>query len=781
MAATPMDPTESSESPADTLPLMSPPDPAGGDAVRHVGPYRLLRLLGDGGMGEVWLAEQIEPVKRRVALKIIKPGMETKQVVARFEAERQALALMDHPAIAKVLDGGATSEGRAYFVMEYIAGIPITEFCDAHRLTIEDRLLLLIEVCGGVQHAHQKAIIHRDLKPSNILVTEVDGRAQPKIIDFGVAKAIAHRLTEKTLFTEAGMLIGTPEYMSPEQAAFTVQDIDTRTDVYALGVILYELLTGCLPFPSAELRSVGYDELLRRLREVEPPRPSVQASTHAGCEMAPSKRELADVETLRRRLRGDLDAITMKALEKDRARRYGAASDLAADLEHYLRQEPVVARPPSRTYKLRKYARRYSLLLMGTAAVVGSITVGGVVATISLVQTRRARAEEARQRALAEARLRAAQDYADRLFSEVVPRMEGLPGGATELRSKFISESSAFLGKLGVGLEDDPRLKWLAARLEYSLAFLEGYQIAGTAPTNSPDAIEHAEHVQTLLSSLPEDFPSPLERLLLEFRVEDLLETAHSEEGRGDLALQDADHLRSIAEAMPTEPERHLHLRAAQDRRAAALRDLGRYPEAIAIWNDLLQDLEAEDARRPGQPGTRLGLEVCHHALSGSLARVNDLPGAIGHAQAALRLANELLDGNEVRTVLEAGMTSVDLGGLYLLTGRVAKGEKLIDAGVERLSAVRAKEPGNELGLSSSAASLSDVGHRAFSVAAERSGLTPAVRRRLVQRATRHWKECRALLEQRSRAAPPASRTPGTPDCGGADLETALRMVRAGS
>jgi tetratricopeptide (TPR) repeat protein len=728
-------------------------------------------------MGEVWLAEQLEPVKRRVALKIIKPGMETKQVVARFEAERQALALMDHPAIAKVLDGGSTSEGRAYFVMEYIAGVRITDFCDVHRLTIEERLRLLIEVCGGVQHAHQKAVIHRDLKPSNILVTEVDGRAQPKIIDFGVAKAIAHRLTEKTLFTEVGFVVGTPEYMSPEQAELNVQDVDTRTDVYALGVILYELITGRLPFPSDELRSVSYDELRRRLREVEPPRPSVQARTDPDSTAAANKRGIADVSTLPRRLHGDLDAITMKALEKDRARRYGAASELAADLERHLRHEPVVARPASRMYKLRKYARRHALLLLGTGAVVASIAVGGVVATLSLVQARKARAEEARQRTLAEARLQAAEGYADKLFSDVAPRMDPLPG-STELRKRFIAESSDFLAKLGVGLNDDARLRWLTARLELSLATLETNFVHANSLEDYPSAIKHAEHVQALLGSLPAGFPSPLERSLFEIRAEYFLGIAIAMPLCNELALQHFERLRSLAEAIPSEPDRAGWIRSWVGRRGDCLNEMDRYAEAIPILRLWLKQAEAEHEKNPGERTTRFALQIAHGALSRALAGVNDLDGAIEHGETAVKLAKELQDPNWARSVFEVGFTSIDLGGLYLLARRFSAGEKLIDAGLERFSWLLEKDPSNEFARMFNARLLSEAGHRAFA-SAQLPGLSTHERRSLLLRATRSWKECAHLLGELAHPIPAAARGVWHLDCGGQDADKPLQLLSA--
>ncbi|MGZ6162021.1 MAG: serine/threonine-protein kinase, partial [Myxococcaceae bacterium] len=337
------------------------PDPAPEpSAEARVGPYRLLEVIGEGGMGEVWLAEQLEP-RRKVALKLIKAGMDTKQVVARFDSERQALALMDHPAIAKVFDGGSTSEGRPYFVMEYVPGIPIHQHCDVHQLSTAARLELFIQVCEGVQHAHQKAIIHRDLKPSNILVSVVDGRAQVKIIDFGIAKATGSRLTEKTLFTELGAFIGTPAYMSPEQADASGQDIDTRTDVYSLGVVLYQLLTGDLPFGSEDLRSSSLEELLRKLKEVEPPRPSTRLSTLGEAAGEAARNRKTDPGALRHQLQGDLDAITMKALEKERNRRYPTANEFALDIGRYLRHEAVVARAPSLPYRARKYLRRHRL------------------------------------------------------------------------------------------------------------------------------------------------------------------------------------------------------------------------------------------------------------------------------------------------------------------------------------------------------------------------------------------------------------------------------------
>jgi serine/threonine protein kinase len=351
----------------------------------QIGHYTLLQQIGEGGMGTVYMADQKKPVMRRVALKIVKPGMNNGQVIARFEAERQALAMMDHPNIAKVLDAGTTNNGRPYFVMELVKGIPVTQYCDERRLTPKQRLELFVPICHAVQHAHQKGIIHRDLKPTNILVAEYDSKPVPMVIDFGLAKAFGQRLTEKTMFTQYGQILGTIDYMSPEQASFNQIDVDTRSDIYSLGVLLYELLTGETPFDKKRLRSAPFDELLQIIRQEEPPLPSRRLSSHTSLPTIATNRKL-DPKKLSVLVRGELDWIVMKAIDKERDRRYQSAASLAEDLRRYLDGEAVLACPPSASYQLHKFARRYRAVLASAVMVLAALLLGLAGTSWALIQ-----------------------------------------------------------------------------------------------------------------------------------------------------------------------------------------------------------------------------------------------------------------------------------------------------------------------------------------------------------------------------------------------------------
>ncbi|MHC5001714.1 MAG: serine/threonine protein kinase, partial [Planctomycetota bacterium] len=414
-----------------------------------IGRYKLREKIGEGGFGVVYMADQDHPVRRRVALKIIKPGMDSKQVIARFEAERQALAMMDHPCIARVLDAGETDLGHPYFVMELVRGEPITEYCVRNRLSTRERLELFTQVCRAVQHAHQKGVIHRDIKPSNVLITVADGNPMPKVIDFGIAKATGGRLTDLTLFTERHALIGTPAYMSPEQAEMSAVDIDTRSDIYALGVLLYELLTGTTPFDTKELMAAGLGEIQRIIREREPEKPSTRLSTLTRTP-ADDARRPEDPDRLSSIVRGDLDWIVMKSLEKDRTRRYETADGLAADVARHLAGEAVLAAPPSAAYRVRKFIRRHRVGVTASSLVVLALLAGAVGTTIGLV-----RAE--RQRALAEERARETQQVAD-FQMQMLTDMQIYDMGRTildELRHQV--EESRRRRHVGELLESRPR------------------------------------------------------------------------------------------------------------------------------------------------------------------------------------------------------------------------------------------------------------------------------------------------------------------------------------
>jgi len=691
----------------------------------RVGPYRLLEVIGEGGMGEVWLAEQLEP-RRKGALKLIKAGMDTKQVVARFDSERQALALMDHPAIAKVFDGGSTPEGRPYFVMEYVAGIPINQHCDVHRLSTAARLQLFIEVCEGVQHAHQKAIIHRDLKPSNILVSLVNGKAQVKIIDFGIAKATGSRLTEKTLFTELGAIIGTPEYMSPEQADFS-HDIDTRTDVYALGVVLYQLLTGELPFSSQDLRSSSYEELRRKLKEVEPPRPSTKLGTLGdGATSAAASRD-TDPGALRHQLAGDLDAITMKALEKERDRRYGTPSELAQDLARHLRNEAVVARPASTAYRIRKYVRRHrvgvglgaglALLLVGfavamgvqarrtalerdranrereasdkVAAFLGSMISGSAPEALgdALWKDLRARVGAARRaEGASESRVAATLASLDGALAGVSPTQTAvhlLDGQILERAAKTIERDMGGEPRIGAKLE------FTLARTYANLGLYQRAEQHARRAVELRTQIVGPDHQDTLdaMSDLADISRRQGKLDQAEKMDREILETRRKVLGPDHLdTLQSMHNLGIVLYSLGRYPEAENLTREAWEGKrrilgrehpdtlksmnnlALALLQLGRYPEAETLDRELLQTLRR--VKGPTEPATL-----------GAMNNLALVMGAQGHYDDAEKLSRELMEA-ERRVLGPSHPDTLDsmsnLGVVLTELGRYAEAEKLL-------------------------------------------------------------------------------------------------------
>ncbi len=443
--------------PPDDDPPISMMNPSSGDALGKIGPYQLLSVLGEGGMGVVYKAEQRHPVRRIVALKLIKLGMDTREVIARFEAERQALAMMDHPNVARVYDAGASELGRPYFVMEYVAGEPINEYCDKMTMTTRQRLELFIQVCDAVQHAHMKGVVHRDLKPTNILVSLQDGQPKPKIIDFGVAKATTQRLTERTLFTEQGQLIGTPEYMSPEQAEMSGLDVDTRTDIYSLGVVLYELLAGALPFDSRALRKAAFAEIQRIIREVDPPRPSVRLSSLGLDAEKVARRCGVDRRQLNRELRRELDWIPLKAMRKDRTDRYRTAAEMADDIRNYLVGKPLIAAPESAIYRARKFARRNRWALATAGLLLLALLAGLTTTAWQAYRATRAEAQALLQKDRERDRFNDVRKLANVFMIDVHDKVRNLPGSTAAVRL-LVSTSLEYLSKLADDAGDDPTL-----------------------------------------------------------------------------------------------------------------------------------------------------------------------------------------------------------------------------------------------------------------------------------------------------------------------------------
>jgi len=572
-------------------PLLLPRAPVEGVGSR-IGPYKLLQQIGEGGMGAVFMAEQQEPVRRMVAVKVIKAGMDSAQIIARFEAERQALALMDHPNIAKVFHADTTASGRPYFVMELVKGIPITKYCDEQRLTLRQRLELFVPVCQAIQHAHQKGIIHRDIKPTNVLIAAYDGKPVPKVIDFGVAKAMGQKLTERTLFTGFGGIIGTLEYMSPEQAEFNSLDIDTRSDVYSLGVLLYELLTGTTPLTRPRLQDAALTEVLRLIREEEPPRPSTRLSATKDSLASVSAQRQMEPAALVKEVRGEVDWIVMKALEKDRSRRYETAIGLARDIQRYLADEPVEAGPPSTTYRLRKLAWKHRRSLATVAALL-LLLIAGVVASTSLaVWALRAESEArtAEQAALDERNRAVAAEQETKRSEEDAKAVLGF------FQDKVLSAGRPEGQEGGLGRDATLRQAVEAAEPEIAKAFAdrplveasirnvlgETYWYLGEYRQGSQ---QHEKALALRESLLGPDHPDTLSSCFN-------LATAYYSAGRNDKALPLLEQTLKRREAKlgPDHPDTLI----SRDQLALAYKSAGRLDEAISLHKQALQQMEAK-------------------------------------------------------------------------------------------------------------------------------------------------------------------------------------------
>jgi eukaryotic-like serine/threonine-protein kinase len=673
-----------------------------------IGPYRLLQIIGEGGMGTVYMAEQTQPVRRTVALKLIKAGMDSRQVLARFSAERQALALMDHPNIAKVFDAGTTHSGRPYFVMELVKGIPITRFCDERRLTTRERLELAIPVCQAVQHAHQKGIIHRDLKPSNVLIALYDGKPVPKVIDFGVAKATGPRLTDQTLYTEFGAVVGTLEYMSPEQAELNQLDIDTRSDIYSLGVLLYELLTGSTPLDRKRLKQGAILEMLRVVREEESPRPSRRLST---TDELPSIAACRNIEPrkLSGLVRGELDWIVMRALEKDRNRRYETANGLAADLRRYLDDEPVQACPPSAGYRLRKQVRRHKVAISTALLVAAALVVGTVISTWQAIRTTRAVAA-ARDEAdkanainefLAKDLLYQASPYANPEADRLTVR-EALDRAAERVESKFRTRpliEAALRFTIGatytsLGVYDKGQL--------HSAAALEIYQ-----REKGPGAVETANAMAELGSVLRRKGESSRAEPLLR-QATDCLRRALSEGHPDTLHAKNllANMWRDLGKIAAAETLLSESMELSQ--RLLGPED----PHTIVAITDLAHCYRIQGKLSQAEPLAVKALELSRRALGEndsltiwSLETMTHVYEAQGKLSEAQRTATELLAkhrravGEEHRETLRVMSY---LAKLYVEGGKLREAEQAyreVLALVERRVAKAPEQPGSQNNL----------------------------------------------------------------------------------
>ena len=695
---------------------MSPRDPAQSEHPAVVGPYHIVHVVGEGGMGVVYAAEQLHPVRRRVALKMMKPGLDSREVVARFEAERQALAVMDHPGIARVLDAGVSEDGRPYFVMELVRGVRIDEYCDRFRLTVRERVELFIQLCQAVQHAHQKGVIHRDLKPSNVLVAEQDGAAVPKVIDFGVAKATGQHLSDTPGLTSLGVAMGTLAYMSPEQAEGNQLDLDTRTDIYSLGVLLYELLAGRVPVDPSD---TGVPQFLARLvsRDVEPPRPASRLGSDEAMTRAAGARATTP-SALRRALGGDLQWVVMKAIEKDRSRRYETANGLALDLRRVLDDEPVLARAPSSAYRLGKFVRRHRTATLGVAVAAAALLAGSGAATVGMLRARRAERDAQAARAQAEVEARTARRVADFLVDLFEVNDPGQARGSSVTAREILDRGAR---RVEQELKDEPVVQ---ARMMAAMGTVyqglglydQGLALLGRAlalreaalPAGSPEIAESLRRLGAL-QRIRGDLAASEETLRRALAIHEAAlgpsdeEVAHTLQALGAAVLargrpDEADTL--LRRALGIE---EALLGADQATVATLLQDLGtvgyyrgQLAEADQYWSRALAIREAQSGPDHPQSATLLNNLGGVYFLEG---RYEDALAAYGRAR---DIWTRTLESDHPRF----GTAYTNIGETYAALGKPREAEPLL------LEALRIKErtlSPDEPGIATTLRVLADV------------------------------------------------------------------------
>ncbi|HEY4301825.1 MAG TPA: serine/threonine-protein kinase [Candidatus Didemnitutus sp.] len=659
----------------------------------RIGRYKLLQELGEGGCGVVWMAEQEEPVRRRVALKVIKLGMDTKSVIARFEAERQALALMDHPGIARVLDAGATDSGRPFFVMELVAGVPITRYCDERNLSTRERLALFVPVCQAVQHAHLKGVIHRDLKPSNILVTLHDGEPMPKVIDFGIAKATQGRLTDLTLFTAFEQFIGTPAYMSPEQAEISGIDVDTRSDIYSLGVLLYELLTGRPPFDPKTLVEAGLDEIRRVIREVEPARPSTRLDTLEDSDRTKVARQRGTAPAqLAILLRGDLDWIVMKALEKNRTRRYETATGLALDIQRHLQNEPVFARPPTLGYRVGRMMRRHRVAFGATAAVAAALIAGTAISTVQAVRARRAEEQAAIERTRAREQQAKAEDLLEFMLGDLRTQLARV-GRLDVLESVGDRAMAHFSAQPPAAMDDATLSRYTKALIQIGELRMDQQRYADAATAFG----EAHDRAIALVGRRPGDG----DRIFLR---------GQSEYWRGFVFWQQGDLTRAaewmtryhdtcvaLAAIDGSRPAWRSELAYGNHNLAVLNKERGDYAAASAGFAAELAALESMASASPDDPEIFFREADAHSWLGGVAAEQGDYSGALREYGQQMDILDHLvgLDPKTMRWkfwLADARLFRIEV---LIATGSLAEAGRDLALSRESLTELVAHDPGN--------------------------------------------------------------------------------------